>query len=77
MAVSVIWDPPAGTGPDGYEATYAGVPVIADCTIYCTDQELRTVTVTKPAAGSSAVLSVAVRDGRFNLSVPAQLTIAG
>lgn len=77
--VTLMWDAPSGAAPFTYELFLNGVrTAIFQCGgayVTCTEADFRTVTINRPAPGSTLTFSVAARDANLNLSLPAALSI--
>lgn len=77
--VTLMWDAPSGAAPFSYELYLNNVrTALFQCGgayVTCSEADFRTVTINRPAAGSTLTFSVAARDANLNLSLPSQLTV--
>jgi hypothetical protein len=77
--VTLMWDAPGGAAPFTYEMFLNGVrTALLQCGgayVTCTEADFRTVTINRPAVGSTLTFGVAARDANLNLSLPAELTL--
>ena len=77
--VTLLWDVPSGAAPFSYEFYLNNIrtalPQCGGAYVICSEADFRTVTINRPAAGSTFTFGVAARDRNLNLSLPSQLTI--
>jgi hypothetical protein len=78
--VTLRWDAPSGAAPFIYDMFLNDVrTVLPQCVGGyggCTEVDFRTVTINRPAPGTSLKFGVTARDTNLNLSLPTELTIS-
>ena len=78
--VTLLWDAPSsGAAPFAYELFLNGVrtalPQCGGAYVTCSEADFRTVTINRPAPGTTLTFGVAARDANLDLSLPAELTL--
>ena len=82
-AVTLMWDAPAGVPALNYPFTYelflnntrTAIFQCGGAYVTCTEADFRTVTINRPAAGSTLIFGVTARDSNLNRSELSTITV--